>query len=386
MAYALARARTAGVAPARLHAFFADARVVPVLTAHPTEVRRKSTIDRERDVADLLAERDRSPLTGTELKANEAALRRAVLTLWQTSPLRRTRLRVIDEVANGLAYYDYTFLRELPRFYAALEEQLVDEGFRLDGGLPSFLRMGSWIGGDRDGNPYVTDGVLRAALRAQSGRVFRYLSRRTASPRRRIVARQPVGQRVTGARTSSPDGSPDRSANRESEPYRRAITGIYARLAATARALDHLDASAAPGRRRRPLTSTSGKFLADLAVIGESLIANGSAALAAGRLKDLRRAVDVFGFHLAALDLRQNSDVHERVIGEMLGIGAARPPLCRARRARAHPPAAYRTRDGSAARLALPRLFGRKPRASWRSCAPPPRRIAAMAAPRCPIT
>jgi len=109
MAHALARARQAGIPPARLLAFFANALVVPVLTAHPTEVRRKSTIDREMEVADLLAERDQVSLTAAELGANEAALRRAVLTLWQTNLLRVTRLRVIDEVANALAYYDYTF-------------------------------------------------------------------------------------------------------------------------------------------------------------------------------------------------------------------------------------------------------------------------------------
>ena len=149
MAHALARARQAGIPPARLLAFFADAMVVPVLTAHPTEVRRKSTIDREMEVADLLAERDRLSLTAAELSANEAALRRAVLTLWQTNLLRQTRLRVIDEVANGLSYYDYTFLSELPRFYADLEAELTGAGMALADGLPSFLRIGSWIGGDR---------------------------------------------------------------------------------------------------------------------------------------------------------------------------------------------------------------------------------------------
>jgi len=110
MALALARAGEAGIPPARLAALFAGATVVPVLTAHPTEVRRKSTIDREMEVADLLAERDRLPLTAAEQRANELALRRAILTLWQTNLVRRTRLLVIDEVANGLSYYDYTFL------------------------------------------------------------------------------------------------------------------------------------------------------------------------------------------------------------------------------------------------------------------------------------
>jgi phosphoenolpyruvate carboxylase len=148
--------------------------VIPVLTAHPTEVRRKSTIDREMEVADLLAERDRPSLTAAELGASEAALRRAVLTIWQTNLLRQARLRVIDEVANGLSYYDYTFLSELPRFYADLEAEFAGAGVALADGLPSFLRIGSWIGGDRDGNPFVTEEVLRAALRAQSSRALTY--------------------------------------------------------------------------------------------------------------------------------------------------------------------------------------------------------------------
>jgi phosphoenolpyruvate carboxylase len=316
MAHALARARDAGIAPARLRSFFANARVVPVLTAHPTEVRRKSTIDRERDVADLLVERDRFPLTPAELKANEAALRRAILTLWQTNPLRRTRLRVIDEVANGLAYYDYTFLRELPRFYAALEDELADEGIALADGLASFLRMGSWIGSDRDGNPFVTEGVLRAALRAQSSRALqhyldelRLLGGELSLDSRLVEISEPLAE-LAGR-------SPDHSANRDHEPYRRAITGIRARVAATAHALD--PAAPRPMGDASPYRNST-ELLADLAVIDASLAANGSAVLASGRLKNLRRAVDVFGFHLAALDLRQNSDVHERAIDEMLRL------------------------------------------------------------------
>jgi phosphoenolpyruvate carboxylase len=318
MALALARAGDAGIPRERLLAFFANAMVVPVLTAHPTEVRRKSTIDREMEVADLLAERDRLSLTGAELAANEAALRRAVLTLWQTSLLRRTRLRVIDEVANGLSYYDYTFLSELPRFYADLEEELAVQGIALADSLPSFLRLGSWIGGDRDGNPFVTEEVLRAALRAQSSRALKYyldelhLLGGELSLDSSLIS-------VTDALEQLAARSPDRSANRQDEPYRRAITGIYARLAGTARVLDHLDAPQhAVGDA--PPYADSGELLADLAILDDSLLANGSGALAKGRLRHLRRAVDAFGFHLAALDLRQNSDVHERTVGEMLGL------------------------------------------------------------------
>src|SRR5262245_6268447 len=175
MAYALERARTSGVSREQLQAFFAEALCSPVLTAHPTEVRRKSSIDREMEIARLLDERDRVKFTPEELAANRRALRRAVLTLWQTSILRDTRLRVIDEVANGLAYYDHTFLGALPTFYADLEDQLSELDPAWAGvDVPSFLRMGSWIGGDRDGNPYVTAEVTRQALAMQSGRVLRF--------------------------------------------------------------------------------------------------------------------------------------------------------------------------------------------------------------------
>src|SRR6266481_5480539 len=128
MAQVLARARDAGITGDALWAFLKTAAISPVLTAHPTEVRRKSMIDREMEVAHLLDERDHPDLTPEEAAANEEGLRRAVLTLWQTNLLRRTRLRVIDEVANGLAYYDYTFLRELPRFYGDLEDALAEFG------------------------------------------------------------------------------------------------------------------------------------------------------------------------------------------------------------------------------------------------------------------
>src|SRR5262249_23025382 len=147
MARALARAREASISYDQLLNFFENALISPVLTAHPTEVRRKSTIDREMEIAHLLAERDRGELTSEEEAATNEALRRAVLTLWQTHILRRNKLAVIDEVVNGLAYYDYTFLRELPRFYAVLEDQLgsVDSAWNTTN-VPSFLRMGSWIG------------------------------------------------------------------------------------------------------------------------------------------------------------------------------------------------------------------------------------------------
>ena len=315
MAHALAAAREARISPERLRAFFAGAMVVPVLTAHPTEVRRKSMIDREMEVAGLLAERDLHALTASEAAGNETALRRAILTLWQTNLLRGSRLRVVDEVNNGLAYYDYTFLRELPHFYADLEAELEAQGIGVNGGLPSFLRMGSWIGGDRDGNPFVDAAVLEEALRLQSAKALRHY----LGELRALGAELSLDGRLIDVAPSLSElaaRSPDRSAYRRHEPYRRAITGIYARLAATARALDHSDPPAAVGSA--PAYADSKELGADLTIVANSLIANRSELLAKGRLRDLRRAVDVFGFHLAAIDLRQNSVVHERVVGELL--------------------------------------------------------------------
>jgi phosphoenolpyruvate carboxylase len=317
MARALARAAAAGMSRSELQSFFARALVVPVLTAHPTEVRRKSTIDREMEVAHLLADRDQfAQMTPDEVAAADEALRRAILTLWQTNILRRSRLAVIDEVANGLAYYDYTFLSELPRFYAALEDRLAaaDPAWR-QFSLPSFLRMGSWIGGDRDGNPFVTADVLREALgRQSSGALSHYLGEvhRLGAELSLDASLVDISDELLALIARSPD----RSIQRQEEPYRRAIAGIYARLAATARALGHGElARQAVGDA--PPYRDAAELRVDLDVIARSLADNGSAILARGRLRSVRRAVDAFGFHLAGLDLRQNADVHERTVHQL---------------------------------------------------------------------
>src|SRR6201747_1585958 len=146
LALTLSHARAAGFSATELRRFFAGALVSPVLTAHPTEVRRKSTIDREMEIAALLDRRERVQLTPEEFEASDEQLGREVLTLWQTNLLRRTKLTVLDEVANGLSFYDYTFLHELPRLHCALEDRLNQDDGDAGGELASFLRMGSWIG------------------------------------------------------------------------------------------------------------------------------------------------------------------------------------------------------------------------------------------------
>jgi len=321
LALTLSHARAAGIGPADLRKFFATALVGPVLTAHPTEVRRKSTIDREMEIAALLDRRERVQLTPEELAASDEELRREVLTLWQTNLLRRTKLTVLDEVANGLSFYDYTFLHEVPRLHCALEDRLNEA----DGGqaeLASFLRMGSWIGGDRDGNPFVTAEVMRGTLRLQSSRLLHYYLEELhvlGSELSLAAHLADVSKDLRALAERSPDTSPHRSG----EPYRLAVSGIYARLTATAARLD-VEITRAPVGEAAPYADV-GEFKADLDTLHRSLISNKSGVIARGRLRQLRRAVDCFGFHLASLDIRQNSAVHERSVAEL--IDAAMPGM-----------------------------------------------------------
>ncbi|MDO8932474.1 MAG: phosphoenolpyruvate carboxylase [Rhodocyclaceae bacterium] len=322
-ARALAHALAQGVDAGRLDAFFAGSLVSPVLTAHPTEVQRKSILDCQRKIADLLDERDRTQLTPAERDDHEEAMRRAVLTLWQTRMLRQAKLSVMDEVGNALSYYDMSFLRELPRLYNTIEDHLAAQLPERPAAreLPPFLRPGSWIGGDRDGNPYVTAEVLAAALRAQSRKALAFYLDQTHKLGAALSASATLTD-ISAEMQQLAALSPDRNPHRDDEPYRRAIAGLYARLAATARVLDDLEAPLHAVAEAPPYASAA-EYGADLDILHRSLVAGGTALLARGRLRRLRRAVSVFGFHLAPLDLRQNSDVHARTVHEL--FEAARP-------------------------------------------------------------
>lgn len=332
LAYAFARAKEAGLTASDLRAFFQDALISPVLTAHPTEVRRKSTLDREMEISAILDQRDRMSATAQETLDQEEALRRAVLTLWQTALLRRIKLTVRDEVTNGLSYYDHTFLNEVPRLFCAIEDELARlDALKAKPGIaparnaapaqiptqetPAFLRIGSWIGGDRDGNPFVTAQVLRDTVALQRTRILGfYLDEVSALARELSLSSRLV--RISPELAALVDGAPDHAMVRREEPYRLALAGVDARLRATLAAL-----SGTPGEDAAPYAG-SDALKADLDILHRSLCDNGSLALARGRLRRLRRAVDSFGFHLASLDLRQNSDVHERTIAELLESAA----------------------------------------------------------------
>ena len=323
LAYAFQRTREMGVEPKALAEFFDRALVSPVLTAHPTEVRRKSTLTREIEIAELLDERDRA-VDPAEIAANEEQLRRAVLILWRTNLLRQMKLKVIDEVSNALSFYDYTFFNELPRLYGAIEDRLdAISGEPRTKPIGPFLQIGSWIGGDRDGNPFVTAEVLNEAMRLQSARAIGYYLDELHELGAELSLASNLAS-MSPELAKLADTSDDSAAARRKEPYRRAITGMYSRLAKTARELDHVIALRQPIVDRAPYASAA-EFSADLAVIALSLKQTNAGIVARGRLRSLQRAVDVFGFHLAPIDLRQNSDVHERTVAELLA--AATPGL-----------------------------------------------------------
>ncbi|MCW5620922.1 MAG: phosphoenolpyruvate carboxylase, partial [Burkholderiales bacterium] len=294
---ALERVAASGTGPKALAEFFRDALICPVLTAHPTEVQRKSILDCQREIGRLLGERDRMQLTPEEREANDECLRREILTLWQTRILRELRLTVADEIENGLAYYRYTFLQQLPRLYGEIEDLLHARWPQAQIPVPAFFRLGCWIGGDRDGNPYVSHEVTRHALRRQSSTALDfYLSEihQLGSELSQSLRMVSVSHELEALAARAPD----QSGHRRDEPYRRALTGIYARLAATSRHLDQHAPALVEIAPAQPYAD-AGEFLCDLDVVHESLQRHGGKRIARGRLRALRRAAQVFGFHLA---------------------------------------------------------------------------------------
>ncbi|TFV91672.1 phosphoenolpyruvate carboxylase [Oxalobacteraceae bacterium OM1] len=322
--YALARLDDAGVPGGAVRQFFREALISPVLTAHPTEVQRKSILDAEREVARLLAERD-TPLTPRELAENTRLLHAYVATLWQTRMLRYTKLTVADEIDNALSYYRITFLRELPALYDDIEAEIAAQfpQRQANGQATPFLQMGSWIGGDRDGNPNVNASTMRHALVRQSTAILDfYLDEVHALGAELSISTLLVG--VSPELEALAAASPDQSSHRTDEPYRRALIGLYARLAATARTLGAAHVLRQEVGVAAPYGSAD-EFAADLGVIEDSLRTHHGAALIAPRLARLKRASEIFGFHLATLDMRQSSDVHERVLGELFAHARVTP-------------------------------------------------------------
>ncbi|MCP5411093.1 MAG: phosphoenolpyruvate carboxylase [Alphaproteobacteria bacterium] len=302
----------------KVTAFLKGALFVPVITAHPTEVRRKSVLDREIELGELLQARDTASPQTAELTEIDAHLKRAIRILWQTRMLRSTRIQVTDEIENNIAIFARTFLPQL-----AMVKRRFARLFGMTGEIVPYLKPGSWVGGDRDGNPNVSPQTLDYAVRRQSEIVLDYylaevhalgaelsLSDSLVTPSAELMAL-----------AATPDHT---SVHQIDEPYRRALVTCYARLAATRKALLGRG-PVRPARYEDQRYAAPEDFAADLDVIAQSLIASGDADLADGRLLALRESVAAFGFHLAVMDVRQNSDVHERAVAELLKNADAEP-------------------------------------------------------------
>ncbi|MGV0742606.1 phosphoenolpyruvate carboxylase [Mycolicibacterium sp. XJ870] len=288
--------------------------VSPVITAHPTETRRRTVFDTQHRITELMRLRMRGHTHTDDGRDIEVELRRHILTLWQTALVRLSRLKISDEIETGLRYYPAAFLEVIPQVNAEVRGAL-QALWPGDGLLEEpILRPGSWIGGDRDGNPNVTADVVRLATgSAAYVALAHYFAQLTALEEELSMSARLV--KVTDGLTALADACHEPA--RADEPYRRALRVIHARLTATAGEIldEQPEHELDLGLERY---QTPAELLADLDTVDASLRANGSAVLADDRLASLREAVRVFGFHLCGLDMRQNSDVHEQVVAELL--------------------------------------------------------------------
>lgn len=311
----IARLNEAGISSQMIYDYLDELNIVPVLTAHPTEVQRKSILDRHEVIADSLREYH----LVTDERQKEALAERIlgqIQLLWFTRMLRFDTLSVENEIDNALNYYESTFLQAIPQLYAKMYKYLGKDAELDERRVDPFLTMGSWIGGDRDGNPFVNAATLRTAITRQASTIFKHYLREVRA----------LGEELSLSDAFAPasedlqalaDRSHDRSRHRVDEPYRRAMIGIYARLAATAKQLTNQAINLPEAEFGRAYEDAEG-FLADLTIVATSLSTHHAALVKDLRLQNLIYAVNVFGFHLATIDLRQSSDVHERVLEEVL--------------------------------------------------------------------
>jgi phosphoenolpyruvate carboxylase len=289
----------------------------PVLTAHPTEARRRSVSRAIRRVSDLLAERDALAAGGTSRAENDRRVLEEIDTLWRTSPLRAQKPTVLDEVRTVMNVFDTTLFDTFPTVYRRLDDWLGAEGAgRTEPLVRPFVRLGSWIGGDRDGNPNVTAEVTRAAAALANEHVLTALE----DAARKISAKltlddsgTPASAELTALWQRQRDLSEDAAAKAANEvrhqPHRRALRMVAERVAAT--------------KRRDADLSYPGpeEMLADLEVVQRSLREAGATRVAYGDLQRLIWQVQTFGFHLAELEVRQHSQVHAAALADVAEHG-----------------------------------------------------------------
>jgi phosphoenolpyruvate carboxylase len=292
--------------------------VIPVFTAHPTEVARRTVLFKRARIAAALERLDHLPLSDPEASAQADAIAAEITTLWQTDEVRRKPPSVRDEIMMGLDYFPRVLIDTVPRVYAelasALEACYRDQAPPVRA-LPSVLSFGSWIGGDRDGNPFVTSVATREALGlARRTIIDHYLRALEAFVERLSISSlqadvsAELRETLERYASSIPSLDPDPSSRAGAEIYRRFLGFVGWRLR------EARDESGAAGGY-----ADAGEFAADLRLLRDSLAANRGARLARRLFDPLLRQVDTFGFHLHTLDIRQHARVHERAAAELLG-------------------------------------------------------------------
>src|SRR5262245_1410662 len=319
---ALLHLRESGIGGEELQALLDRLLIQPVFTAHPTEAKRRTILTKLARLASVLKALDPDALTPEEERAADATLREELVSLWQTEETRAYRPEVMDEVRNGLYYFETTLYDLAPEIVGLLERALERHypGVRVE---HRFLRFGSWIGGDRDGNPFVTVAATEQALRAHHDLALRLLRRGIERLHGHLSTTERIGvlpelvESLEKDALAFPAEARDGDARYRRQPYRQKLRYVYRRLGAM------LEASSGPWRADHvPHPGTyrdADELVADLRLLQSSLRSHRGERLADGRLGTLVRQAEIFGFHLASLDLRQTSDRHTRALAEVLG-------------------------------------------------------------------
>jgi phosphoenolpyruvate carboxylase len=294
-----------------------------VFTAHPTEATRRSLIIKSRRLVELLEANDHEAKMPQRQRANwQRELESTVALLWRTDSIRHVRLELLDEIKMGLYYLEEILFNVVPELYEELEQRLHTLYPIENISVPSFLRLGSWIGGDQDGNPNVKSETLLQALHLQRSRVIELyrssveaLAQEYSQSLKYCSVSKALEQSIVYDALCMPDFERELGPQTAQEPYRRKLSFMWKRLGATLTVHEGNE-----GKEDHSLYRGADELLDDLTSVRESLIADGEQDLTLVRLTKLIRQVQVFGFHFAALDVRQHSERHESALAELLQV------------------------------------------------------------------
>lgn len=313
----LRRMRDAGIELEAVLEWLQKIEVIPVFTAHPTEVARRTVLFKRRRIAEQLEQLDRLPLASAEAVEREAAIAAEITALWQTDEVRRRQPKVHDEIEMGLDYYPNCLIHTLPRLYEEIADAL-HETYNRDfqaRDVPTVVRFGSWIGGDRDGNPYVTPDCTRAALQMARNTILNHyifateeLMERLSISTRQVAASRALIEKLDQYAANITTAAPETTRISADEHYRLFLAYVAHRLREARESIVNQDAYLG-----------ADLFAADLQTLRQSLIENKAERLAQLLLDPLLRQVETFGFHLHALDVRQHARIHAQAVKELSG-------------------------------------------------------------------